>query len=75
MKDAMKMLNIMVMKTKMNEEEKDALLCELICTYVNKNKSDLMDLLLKEDFLGFQAHVKHYTTQGSKITKETLGEK
>ena len=61
------MLAMLDFKHKMNEEEKDALLSELIGSYITDRQCYLMNFLLKKDFKGFQNYVKNMCKKGISI--------
>lgn len=67
MKELHNMLRLLSLKHKMTEEEKDALLSELIASYTSKKPCYLMKFLMKDDFEGFQNHVKYMTEKGLSI--------
>jgi len=62
-----KTLKLFVLKHEMTIVEKEALLSELISTYVTGEPSPLMKSLLDDDFDRFQKLVIHMNKEGSNI--------
>ncbi len=76
--NANKMLKSMIFKNQLDNEEQTALLSELMCCYISSGRSELMELVLKDDIAGFRALLKYMHDQGVKLTKilmETNNEK
>lgn len=71
--NANKMLTALLLKHELNVEERDVLLSELMCCYINKSRSDLMDSLIGDDLLGFRRLIEYMNKNGIRLTRVLRG--
>lgn len=69
MKELPHCLRLLLKKKKMNDEQKDALLSELMIAYATKMRCPLMDFLINDDFAGFEKFANDMIQVGIAIKK------